>query len=129
MYSHAICCARSTPLYIVPCVLLHVVPCALSPILYAVYCHMLYHGHCRLYCLLCTTAYLCHGHCYGTAQRQLDTCRQSTHNLLAKSTWLHQPILLCAVRKTCQHYFGKRQEHRLRGYYSRSSCGYLLFLQ
>ena len=42
---------------------------------------------------------------------------------------LHQPILACVVGKTCQHYFCKRQEHRLRGHYSRSSHWYILFLQ
>ena len=41
----------------------------------------------------------------------------------------HGYINTCAVGKTCQHYFCKRQEHRLRGHYSRSSRGYILFLQ
>ena len=41
----------------------------------------------------------------------------------------HGYINTCAVGKTCQHYFCKRQGHRLRGHYSRSSRGYILFLQ
>ena len=40
-------------------------------------------------------------------------------------SYIHQPILACAVRKTCQHYFCKRQECRLRGHYSRYSHGYI----
>ena len=47
----------------------------------------------------------------------------ATYGLKACS--YHQPILACAVRKTCQHYFCKRQECRLRGHYSGYSRGYI----
>ena len=40
-------------------------------------------------------------------------------------SYVHQPVLACAVRKTCQHYFCKRQECRLRGHYSGYSRGYI----
>ena len=52
---------------------------------------------------------------YGTAQRQLDTPELSAHNLLVESMQLYQPVLACAVGKTCQHYFCRRQERRLKG--------------
>ena len=66
---------------------------------------------------------------YGTAQRQLDTCRQSACTLLAESIRLHQSILACAVRKPTNIIF-KRQERGLRGHYSGSSCRYIAtFLQ
>ena len=44
---------------------------------------------------------------YGTAQRQIDTRGYSPHKLLAESTQFHQPVLVCTVRKTCQHFFAK----------------------
>ena len=64
---------------------------------------------------------------YSTAEKQLDTCRWNTCSLSGESMRLHQPVLACVVRKTCQHYFCKRQERGLKGYFSMSSHGYILF--
>ena len=60
-------CAGSTATYTICFALLWAMPL----ILYAVY---LCHGHCRLYCMLCTATCLCHRHCTVTVSCLLWQC-------------------------------------------------------
>ena len=75
-------CAMGTATYIVCCVLPHV--CAMGTAIYivAVYCRMFVHGHCHLYCMLCTATCLCHKHCTVTV-----SCLQ----------WQRCPHIICCT--------------------------------